>query len=102
MIIKDTGLFDVEYEGDQFKYTHGQYVAPVMEEIKLTRENSSDGFSDDRTMRMIGKIPVIEFLKHPEWMHDGNLILKWLQSDEGRNCVVHKIDTGRSGKVIIK
>ncbi len=102
MLVKDTGLVGVDYEGDEFKFTHGQHITPVMQEIKELRENSTDGFSKERNQRLIGRIPHIEFLKHPEWMHDGNLIVKWLQSDEGKNCMVHKVDSGRSGKIIIK
>jgi hypothetical protein len=84
------------------EFVQGQDLIPWKEEIELQKANQTDGFSEERTMRKIASIPEIEFLKHPEWMHDGDLILKWLKSDEGRNCVVNKIDTGRTGHIIIK
>jgi hypothetical protein len=104
MIIKDHAHIKTNYVGDVVEFIQGQDLSIWRDEMKELSQLHADtqGYSEDRTMRMIARIPDIEFLKHPEWMHDGNLILKWLKSDEGRNCVTNKIDTGRSGHIIIK
>jgi hypothetical protein len=102
MIIKDKAHIKTDFVGDKAIYTQAQDLTPWKEEIIAHKMGQTDGYSKDRTMRHIAKIPEIEFLKHPEWMHDGNLILDWLKSEEGRNCITNKIDTGRSGKIIIK
>lgn len=107
MIIRDgngdTGLLDIQYEGDKIKYTHVQQLDNAQEELAMMEAASSpDGFSKDRTLRYIGTIPAIIWLQHPEFMHDTKALNKWLQSEEGRKWCVNLPDTGRSGKIIIK
>ena len=103
MIIKDHDLVDVEYDKDQFKFTHAQYLPPTWKEVaELKMNQASDGFSQERTQRHIGRIPAMIFLKHPEWSHDPSLIEKWLKTEEGKRYQVSNPDSGRSGKIIIK
>jgi hypothetical protein len=102
MIVKDYGLADISFDKNKFIFTHAQDVDPTLAEIKALQDAGTDGFSADRTLRHIGRIPMIAYLKHPEWSHEPELLLRWLQSDEGKQYQVHKINTGRSGKVIVK
>ncbi len=100
---KDYGLMNIEYEGDKFKYLHGQDIDETLMEVQELKENQRDGgWNESRTQRHIARIPDIEFLRHPEWMHDSRLILKWLETPEGSRYVTNKVYTGRSGHVRVK
>jgi hypothetical protein len=101
MIIKDKGLVEAQYIGDKFVFTHAQNIDPVLAEVQRFRNDVGDGFTQDRTMRHVGCIPEIEFLRHPEWVHAPHLMLKWLQTD-GSQYMTKTINSGRSGHVRVK
>lgn len=79
----DYGLVGIEREDVFSKFTHAQDIDPTKREAELIRKYSDNGWTQDRMQRHVGRIPHIEFLKHPEWMHAPELIIKWLRSDEG-------------------
>lgn len=80
---KQSGLWGIDYKGDNFIMTHAEQVDPMMERAKVIRDESDNGWSEDRNMRQIGCIPSSVLLKHPEWMHEPKLLKRWLMSDEG-------------------
>src|SRR5512139_586462 len=77
------GIIDVSYDKEKFIIIHGQKVNPMLEKAYDLRTHGDNGFTEDRNFRQIGAIPDIEFNKHPEWMHEPDLIKKWLNTDEG-------------------
>jgi hypothetical protein len=101
MIFKEYGLADIQYAGDKFQFLHAQDIEPTLQDVKALRE-ASDGYSQTRTFRHAGRIPAIEWVKHPEWNHAPELALKWLESDEGKPYRIHSDRIGRSGHIIIK
>ena len=78
------GLVEIKADNDKFIFLHAQDVTPILVKAHDIRKHSDNGWTEDRNFRQIGAIPEIEFLKHPEWMHEPDLIAKWLNSDEGR------------------
>lgn len=108
MIIKDkTQLHSVEEQGDNLIFTHVQDVAPTMQAAQMMREFSDNGFTDDRSMRLVAKIPEAEFhdlmRRNPDVAKDGKELLRWVKSSEAAPYrTVRQVDTGRSGKIIIK
>lgn len=103
MIIKDYDIVDAEFIGDLLKVTTAQELAPTLQEVaELRQHGNHNGFSKNRQMRHIARIPDIELIRHPEWQHDSRLMLKWLESPEGSRYVTNKPNTGRSGKIVIK
>lgn len=111
-ILKDHELVDIQHEGDNVIFTHVQDIDPTIAEIKQrARVQNEGGFSHDRNMRYIGSIPagVIEnnpALRFAFRSGDPEIMEKairiFFQSQEGQQFTVNKLDTGRSGKVIIK
>jgi hypothetical protein len=77
------GLWEAKLGKEKFKFKHAQNVTPILEFAHQMREHSSNGFTKDKGMRMIGYIPELELAKHPEWLKDPNEIVKWLKTDEG-------------------
>lgn len=71
------------FDGDKYEFNHAQCVDPILQFAHEMREHSNNGFTDDKSMRMIGFIPELEFRNHPEWMKDPNEILKWLKTPAG-------------------
>jgi hypothetical protein len=102
MIIKDYGLVSATETEEKFIFNHAQDIDVARAEIKRLQECGGDGYNQSRTQRHVGRIPAIEFLRHPEWTHEPSLILKWLQSDEGKQYQIHKIRSGRSAQCIVK
>lgn len=109
MIIKDTdapdrGVIDATFEGDNLKVTHVQDVDPILKDLQLRKlEQNEGGFSDDRSMRFLGTVPMSVFALHPEFLHDTKALVKWMETDPvGQNFCVNRSNTGRSGKTIIK
>ncbi len=78
------GLIEVSAEKEKFIFIHGQKVGPMLQKAYDLRNNGDNGFTEDRNFRQIGAIPEIEFTKHPEWMHEPDLIKKWLNTEEGK------------------
>ena len=108
MIIKDKAyLHSVQEDGDYLKFTHVQDIAPSLQRAQEIKDFSDNGWTKDRTMRQIGVIPEAEFMQiareNPDIMRDGRELYKYLMSDKGAKFrTVRAIDTGRSGKVIVK
>lgn len=62
----DHGLIGIERDGNNSIFHHAQDIDPVLEQVnKEKMGNDSNGFTDGRTMRKIGSIPHIEFLRNP-------------------------------------
>lgn len=62
----DFGLRGFEHKDNKTIYHHLQDVDPVLEQVhKEKMGNDSNGFTDQKTMRKIGSIPFIEFLRNP-------------------------------------
>lgn len=108
MIIKDkTFLHSIEEDGDKLKFNHMQDVDPVMEEVQAIKMFSDNGWTKERNFRQIGHIPEGHewwLRKHkPEIFKDMKALKRWLMSEEGRPWrTVTAMDTGRSGKAIVK
>lgn len=78
------GLIQKDTKGDQFIFTHAQCVDPAMERAESLRQSTNRGWNQTKTMKLVASIPVIEFLRHPEWNSDPNALKRWLSSDYGR------------------
>jgi hypothetical protein len=108
MIIKDkTFLHSVEEKGDKLIFHHVQDVAPSMKAAYEIREHSDNGWTKDRHMRQIGLCSESAFhqamVENPEIMKDGRELYKFMMSEKGRPYrTVSAIDTGRSGRIVIK
>ena len=74
-------LVGVEHKGDKTMFNHIQNVTDDLEFCKQMRNADGNGFSDKRMQRHIGRIPMIEYIKHPEWRDDPSLISKWLKGE---------------------
>lgn len=87
-IINPTTILKADIQGDNFVFVHGQNTLPVQQQAYADRMSDNNGFTDNRSMRKIASIPEIEFIRHPEWIHDQKAMLKWLKG-EGRKyaCV---------------
>lgn len=106
MIIKNT-LHSIEEKGDKLVFNHVADVAPVLEEAYLIKNFSDNGWTKERRLRQIGHIPEEHewwLRKHkPEIFKDAKALKAWLMSEEGRPWrTVTALDTGRSGKAIVK
>jgi hypothetical protein len=100
----DKGTVDARFEGDDLVVTNAQDLDPILEDLQLRRlEQNEGGFSKERTMRFMGTVPTSVFALHPEFLHDTDALVTWLETDPlGRRFCVNKKDTGRSGQVIMK
>ncbi len=78
------GIIECSNEKEKFIIVHGQKVGPMLMKAYDLREHGDNGFTEDRNFRQIGAIPEIEFTKHPEWLHEPNLIKKWLNTEDGK------------------
>lgn len=106
MIIRDVefdrGVVDVREEGDLIVVDNVQDLTPLLKDLALRKkEQNEGGFSKDRTMRYIGTIPDSAVAINPELARNPEAALDFL-NNEGSQFRVNKVDTGRSGKVIIK
>lgn len=106
MIIRDIefdrGVVDVEDDGEFIKVTNVQDLDPLLKDLALRKQEQNEGgFSKDRTMRYIGSIPASAIAINPELGKNAEAALDFL-NNEGSQFRVNKVNTGRSGKVIIK
>lgn len=76
-------LINSKVEGDKFVFTHAQNIDPILKEAGYYREHSDNGFSKSREFQKIATIPMLEYLRHPEFYDNDNAIIKWLKTDEG-------------------
>lgn len=79
---EDTGLIDVTSEGDHLKFNHYQQVGPAIRTAQELQKDPDKGFSKNRSFRLIGMIPEIEFLRRPE-LKIGNGVKIFLKTEEG-------------------
>lgn len=68
---------------DKLIFTQAENITPILQRAHDIRTYSDNGWTEDKNFRQIGSVPHIEFLRHPEWMHEPGLIVRWLRSDEG-------------------
>jgi hypothetical protein len=98
----DRGTIDASFEGDNLVVKHVQDLDMMLRDLKLRKQNQNEGgFSKGRTMRYIGTIPESASAINPELMKNSEAALEFLQN-EGSEFCVNKVDTGRSGQIIIK
>lgn len=108
MLIKDKAfLHSINEVGDDKIYNHVQDVDPTLEHVAEEKMWSDNGWTQQRSMRLIGVIPDVTeawLRKHrPEVMADAKLLKKWLMTEEGRPWrTVTALDTGRKGQAIVK
>lgn len=83
----DNGIARLEsyFDGDKFYFKHAQKVDDILESTYLDREHGDNCFSKDREFQKIASIPMLEFIRRPELLHDetGKSLIRWLKSDEG-------------------
>jgi len=107
MIIKDT-LQNVMLDGDDMVFNHIKDSSLEMAQAHKFRQNNDGNWSDNRDMRLIGSIDELAYQKlskeKPEIARDANLLKKWLyETEEGQVWKTNTaLDTGKSGKVIVK
>lgn len=80
----DSALINSRVDGEKILFTHVQNVEPMLRDAHYLREHSNNGFSKSREYQKIASIPMLEFLKHPEFRENDKAIIKWLKTDEGR------------------
>ena len=106
MIIKDT-LRNIEIDGDNMIFNHVFDSGHEMKMAQQFRKNAEGNWSNDREHRHVAHMSMgawhILSKTKPEVVKDSKLLLKYFDTEEGRLFAVNnKIDTGRSGQVIIK
>lgn len=77
-------IIDRKVKGDKLILTHASHIEPILKNCHELRKDLNNGFSDDRNFQHIGRIDPLELVKHPEWLADPSLIVKFLNSDEGK------------------
>lgn len=60
------GLAQVTYKGDKFQFLHVQNVDPTMKHAQKLRKAENNGWTDDRSMRLVAKIPELVFFANPQ------------------------------------
>lgn len=107
MIIKDT-LMNSVFDGDDMVFNHVKDSRQELSNANEFRQNHLGNWSDNRDMRLIGSIDALAYHKlakeKPEIVKDARLLKKWLyETDEGALWKTNSaLDTGHTGKVIIK
>lgn len=86
--LETTDMPMMEYVGDKVLMTHVHDVAPVAKMCKDLRKLEGNGFSKDRSMREIARIPELVFFARPELVNpDGRInkaeLRKFLRSPDG-------------------
>lgn len=111
MIFNDHGLVQVEEAAEVLRFTHAQNLDCLRKELETRiKYQTGEGWSEGRTMRYIGTIPAAAIEASPELRAalnsaDEVAIKKAVEiyfKGDGREFMVNPINTGRSGKVIIK
>jgi hypothetical protein len=101
--------YDVSVDEDTGEITRvTSYDAAVaMSQADVERKLDRNGFTMERGGRVIGEMPVHEYFEMERLARDrgeqvtGTDLKKWLQ-DNREYMTVARIDTGRSGKLIVK
>lgn len=77
----DNAVIQTMFKGDKLIATHAQDVDEIQRQAHMIREHSDMGFTKSREMQLIGRIPEIEFLRHPEFMHEPHSVRRWLNNE---------------------
>ncbi len=78
------GLIAAKFDGDKLVARHVQNVTPIMEACykeRIANMGSNLPVLGD-VWEKIASVPHIVFAEHPEFLHDGKALLKWLREDE--------------------
>lgn len=85
------GLVGAEFSEKFVKVSHVENVSPIFAANQKSREDSHNGFSDDRSMRKIASIPPLVAIEaektHPGLFQDKNMMKEFLRSDVGKLCM---------------
>jgi len=88
------GLADVEFSEEHIKSTHVENVTPIFSANHKERESFGNGWTGDRNMRRIARIPVLVAVEaeknHPGFLRDEYMMRKFLQTDTGKLCMTVK------------
>jgi hypothetical protein len=104
MIVDTLGVKTVGSDGFQITGSLTQNNIPILEENYVRKMNANNGFSGKRMFRFIGSNPIAAELEARQqgWnLDDEKEIYKYF----GKNpdyLTVKAIDTGASGKIVIK
>lgn len=79
---EDSGILSMRTEKDLLKIDHFQNVGPAINLAQELQKDPDKGFSKNRGFRLIGIIPEIEILLHPEIKH-GKGAKIFLKTDAG-------------------
>ena len=104
MITNNLGFKTLGSEEGIICGTIHQNNVPVLEQNYVEKMNSNNGFSKQRLFRKIASIPDVAHMKAYQdgYNLDDPKDLRRFLSDNPDYMTVDKIDTGRSGKIIIK
>jgi len=101
----DPVIKDFQYDPDRgFSVTHEQEDIPIIEQNQAERLMAANGFSGKRLMRKVASIPVLAVIQAERDgynMDDPADVRRYLQKHP-EYMTVRALDTGRSGKVIVK
>ena len=89
MIVRSNKIFDglisTDYKGGKFTFTHAQNIddsARIASDLRKATDETK-GWSKSKEFKLIASIPMLEYVKHPEWVEDRKALLKWLKTDYG-------------------
>ena len=104
MIVDNIGLNFLNDEEYVITGSITQNNIPVLEENYVQKMNANNGFSGERMFRKIASIPVVAQFKAKQDGYDLDVPadLKRFLADNPDYMSVAAIDTGASGKIIIK
>lgn len=82
-------------------------AVPVMDQARFERLSGCNGFSDGRNQRVIGEIPLAEFFEMQRIADEREepltgTELKAFLAENPEYRTVNNIDTGHTGKIIVK
>lgn len=107
MIIPDT-LKSLAVDGDNMIFNHAVDASAELALAQRLRQNNDGNWTDSREMRLVGSIHPLAYHKlmkeKPEIAKDAKKLIQWLyHTEEGQIWKTNTaLDTGRSGKVIVK
>jgi len=106
MIIKDT-LQSVHYDGDDMVFNHIFDSGHEMKMAQKFRKNAEGNWSKNREHRHVAHMSIgawhILSKTRPDVVRDSRLLLKYFDTEEGQLFATNnRIDTGRSGQVVVK
>jgi|WetSurMetagenome_2_1015567.scaffolds.fasta_scaffold256798_2 hypothetical protein len=84
--VNSTYLWQTRNEDDKIVFTHIQNVDEVAESALEIRTHSDNGFTKNREMQHIARIPELEAAKHPEIFQDEHAMKMYLQGEGRRYC----------------